>query len=880
MTQRNSKNIKVNKKPELNELEKLYVFLKKYKTNDIYTHKLLYEPYGKYNIPDEKNDQFMKLYENAIIAKNILSIAEKHNEYGQIVIELNFNQEKCPSPDIPSSEGDKKQANHEVDMVALAKRDHDSSTIKTIIELYNKIIKKYLDVRPNHMFAFVLEIPPSNSNPKLTPQKKTKNISGRNKEYHNTIRIIYPYICTKPSLQILMRKELMDLIMKYQVLKNVSQMNILDEIFNEGIIYRHDWIMYGSRKNPYVGIHKLTHIYGTTNSKIYDTLLPDEINDENFTKYIINQLSIRKFKIFNATQLNTNINSSDIDAKINPIKYQNKKMNNESVSEDKLEKFCEQINLINNLYDLGGVTDYNLAKIFNNIFPNLFIYDPLATYGGNKKEGTWLTYDEYGKYHICDGMEKAKNLLSTEIYELLKKDFDQRLEELKTSVCDNKEAQIKNLIKSGTSIFTKLKNTVNKCHIIEQLKELYRKDKIFESLDEINHYLIGFDNGVYDLENKTFRKANVEEMMYNTVGYDYKEPKQTYVDELNEFIKSIYPDEKEKKYIMTTFSFGLVGVMHLQEFYMLIGNGGNGKGLITLLVNITLGKTYCTNISIECFKNNGNISSNEKSQQLAGCISARIVFITESDFKENEEFESSLLKKISGGDEQNCKFLYKEQSKYIPKFNLYFVTNDQIPMKIKDRSIPRRARICPHRISFMEKNEYDKNNSKQALAIPGLEEKFRKDPEYKYAFFKILLNYYYEFINDDKKLEIPQTLIDENINFKNLNDPIGNFINDCLVITKNANDKVKTSIIYLIFKEYCRETKESFKSIKQYFNKRDIKTSLNRGYSVYCGIKFKDYDNLTNNLNSKAINTLINNGLIKGKLLEITDNDIEFLEDK
>lgn len=76
---------------ELNEQERLYEFMKKYITKKkLYTHQMLYEPYGKYNIPDHMQKKFMKLYENAVISGYKLSVAEKHKEYGPILIEINF----------------------------------------------------------------------------------------------------------------------------------------------------------------------------------------------------------------------------------------------------------------------------------------------------------------------------------------------------------------------------------------------------------------------------------------------------------------------------------------------------------------------------------------------------------------------------------------------------------------------------------------------------------------------------------------------------------------------------------------------------------------------------------------------------------------------
>lgn len=544
--------------------------------------------------------------------------------------------------------------------------------------------------------------------------------------------------------------------------------------------------------------------------------------------------------------------------------------------EDNKQQYCELLrlegntvqSLLNELHDIGGGSDNNFAKIFHHLYPKLFIYDPLAQ-GGNKKEGTWLTYDEFGKYHICDGMQKAKQILSDEIHKIVKNDYMNRLDMLMESISENdkmtekqKQAAIAGYKQKGESLLLKLKNTVSKCNIIEQLKEFYYREKIFEKMDEVNPYLVGFDNGVFDLENREFRKALPEELMYLSTGYDYNNADKKYVKELQKLIESIYPNKEEREYIMTVSSFVLSGIMHLQEFYMLIGTGGNGKGIMTLLTTITMGQKYCAGINIECFKNRGNISSNEKSQQLAGCKYARAVFVTECNFKEGEEFESNLVKTMSGGDMQNCKFLYKEQTTYIPKFNLYFITNDQIPIKINDNSIPRRARICPHRVSFVDKNDYEENNKYVALAVIGLEENIKKDSGYKFAFFEILTKYYYDFMDNGKKLVVPDSLIKENIAFKDLNNPIGNFLRDCLVITKSKADKIRVSSIVKTLAGYDDSMNESASGISKFLAKKNVEITRIKGYPTCSGVKFKAYDELHKIITPECLELLLDEGLV------------------
>lgn len=788
-------------------------------------------------------------------------------------------------------------------------------------------------------------------------------LTEKKNAYGDGFHVMYPYICTKPSVQLVIRSDVMEKLTEHDVFKDypLLETETMETIVDKGVIYDVGWLLYGSKKSIASPKYTLTHIYHKTYLGISDMLIPgDDIKP--LTRYLVKNLNIRQYTSENdITPLATNIDPvkidrmvttmypkptktnkvtkvqtnsvgakfvstknaelNDADKKLLPLldclapfrcdqynmwyrigaiiynekgsfilfdKFSQKCPNKYDLKgcqktwnsyreypkrkavRSKLIQYAKQDNakeykkldgseismLLGELYQIGGATDNNIAKLFKHQYPDQFIYDPLATFGQNRKCGTWLTYDKYGKYHICDGMEDAKRILSCEIFQMVQEDFNNRV-----SNAEDEDA-MKYLNKQGASLLAKLKNTGSKYQIIEQLKEFYDKGKIFEKLDEINPYLIGFDNGVYDLQKKIFRNALPNELMYITTGYNYQEAEQEYIDKINAIIESIYPDKAERDYIMTVLSFGLVGIMHLQEFYMLIGNGGNGKKIIMLLIMLTLGPVYCTTINIECFKNKGKISSNEKSQQFAGCKQARFVFVNECDFKKDEEFESGTVKSMSGGDQQNCKLLYKEQTRFYPKYNLYFITNDQIPISIRDR-------ICPHRVTFVEKQEYDEKNKYHRLAIGDLDEKLTTTPEYKYAFFHVMLTYYFRFLDNDKKLAIPQTLIDENINFSKLNDPIGNFISDCLIITNKQADKLQLSVIMPLLHDYDNATaNESLKSLGQYLDKRNLKITKIKGYLTCTGIKFNDRDILINKLKPKLINKLIDLKLVTGPKLE------------
>ncbi|XWV25674.1 helicase III/ VV D5-type ATPase N-terminus [Tupanvirus deep ocean] len=247
---------------------KLYNFMKKYITirksgcSPIWTHSMTYEPYGSYNIPDDVYDEFIQLYSSAISDGFTLHITEKHKEFGPIVIDLDFIQ-----------------------AMICNNRCYTIETIEMIIETYNCVINKYLDVNESFMEAYVLE------------KEKPTLRSGR---IHDGIHIIYPHICTTPSIQMDMRKDFIKLAQKNDIFKNIPLENSLDDVFDKCVIYNCGWMMYASTKNPYSPRYNVTRIYRT----IGDDLVCEIPNDNNtsnkeYVLYYTNLLSCRRFNSIN-----------------------------------------------------------------------------------------------------------------------------------------------------------------------------------------------------------------------------------------------------------------------------------------------------------------------------------------------------------------------------------------------------------------------------------------------------------------------------------------------------------------------------------------------------------------------------------------------------
>ncbi|AQN68125.1 protein kinase family protein [Saudi moumouvirus] len=285
------KNKKVEKKPlnnEDNELSKLHRFLQKFSIkNDgkkhLCTHTSMQYPFGSFIISEDAYGRFTKLYEDAIVAGFTPGIVERHKNYGPIVIDLDFDQPK------------------DID-----KRYYTETTIRHVVALYNKIIRKYLDVSNKTLIAYVSE--------KNSPTKASDKMK-------DGFHIVYPYICTKPALQQLLRHEFIRYAKKNKIFKDIPFTNSIESVIDESVIYRNGWMMYGSKKNTYSQVYYVTHIYQSMNNKLYDHKLPGlEDTSRSTIRHYINALSCRRFfSEDNITPLADNVDPVELDKKIEKL---------------------------------------------------------------------------------------------------------------------------------------------------------------------------------------------------------------------------------------------------------------------------------------------------------------------------------------------------------------------------------------------------------------------------------------------------------------------------------------------------------------------------------------------------------------------------------
>lgn len=116
----------------------------------------------------------------------------------------------------------------------------------------------------------------------------------------------------------------------------------------------------------------------------------------------------------------------------------------------------------------------------------------------------------------------------------------------------------------------------------------------FQEVLDCHIYLVGMNNGVYDLQNHTFRSGRPEDYVLMITSNDNEEFSMDHVlvQEINLFLFQILPCKRLRVYVLLTMSSFLDGHTGSEKFHIWSGCGGNGKSKLVELVKHAIDDYY------------------------------------------------------------------------------------------------------------------------------------------------------------------------------------------------------------------------------------------------------------------------------------------------
>lgn len=422
-----------------------------------------------------------------------------------------------------------------------------------------------------------------------------------------------------------------------------------------------------------------------------------------------------------------------------------------------------------------------------------------------------------------------------EEYKRQTKFYESRINEAE----DEDKDKYKGTAKALTAIIKKLEDTGFKDSLVKELGLHFGVSKSwFEALDEKKN-LLGFNNGVYDLDTGIFRKGEPSDNLSMTTGYDYlPDINHAVRDHLLEFIRSIMPTQEMEAYLLTMSAYLLHGCKFLEHVNFWIGRGGNGKGLLSSLLTATLGE-YCYTPHVSMFTTK-KISSSATSSEMVKAKGKRVMIVTEPD--EDDKLQAATLKALSGRDKIQARGLYKDFIEFDSQFHIIMQMNNPPSLNGFDNGLCRRLKNVEFPYKFTDNPVLPHEKE----ADPTLKSKFDSDIEYRQQFMLLILEYYTAHIRNKISIHIPEKVEEFTREYLHQNNVVGQFLSECCDVTNCDDDVISADDLYQEFKMspvFNGKDKRWFSvqmGVNSYKSQKCKARSPLRDKYVYTGIKLKE----------------------------------------
>ena len=800
---------------------------------------------GKYNIPMTKADLFHKIYhEQVFMKKKNYCLSERHPElYSKMCIDFDFRKEG---------------ENSEM-------RLYNYEFARQVVACYQDSIREVLSEEPDsrELIAYIFE----KENSEYDEEKFLKR---------DGFHIMFPAICINYKAQHWVRKNVIDKLRENQIIRDCD--NPIENIIDESVIERNNWIMLGSKKKPTGQAYRLTHILDTELEEIdlqepgvqllkllslrhqfvekktmIDTIIQNEqkiqetikhaesitlnvpIEGRKSKEYLRTLLSLLKpvrvndyhewlrmgAILYNEGEDNIDLfkewssksskyNESHCD-KLWERTYPNHPVNRRArlgslqmmAREDspqnyfsEMEKFKGEDDLLDVINKSMKNTDYEFAQLVYFVLKDKYRYS----------NGKWYIFDRSRWKLMDDEALPLKNDIIVKVGGILfsySSTLTLKIANLQAqtgaALGDTDPLVIKRAVLEET--MAKLKSHQRKTTMVNESKLMFQDENFYKELD-MNIYLLGFNNGVYDLKEGVFRPVEPEDKISYTTGYDYTG---VVIQEIRDVIVRLFeqslPNVNVRNFMLTFLASSCIGRNKNELFVNLEGTGGNGKGVITTLHDYALGdysgtldSAYLTNIA------NSQEGHNSK---LISIFKKRYVQVNEPP--KGKSLNLDFIKGITGNDKFQIRKAHapEPEEDKVPMFKLVMLCNKMPRIEDPTDGGFRRRYLgvnFPNR--FVDREPTRPNEFR---ADPNIKTKFKDDIRYRQQWMLMMLEYVKTYTSRHEMIDIPSEVEQNSRMILREQDNYSEFVEECLEVTGNETDYVTCKELSGMYVEYYKQ---------------------------------------------------------------------------
>ena len=389
----------------------------------------------------------------------------------------------------------------------------------------------------------------------------------------------------------------------------------------------------------------------------------------------------------------------------------------------------------------------------------------------------------YNKYNVLVNHKKDPLNINNDIINFLIKYIQDEMETI--NVVDDLS---KKIFDDLFNVYKKVSNADYISGIIKLLKGLYLDEEIDAKIDAKTE-LFAFTNKVFDVKEGIYRDIEKNDYILKTTGYEAPD----LVDDfklIDDLVFSIFEDKEVCDYFLMTTAMSIF-TNRFEKIYIMTGNGRNGKGVLSNIIDKALGGYYLTGANDLL-----TTKDESKNETLAKAVGIRYLAISEpaEDNDKETKFNISVVKKLTGRDKIVTRALYKNAFEYVPKFTIFVSCNKQPAVDETNEAIRNRFRFIHFPFTFVD-NPTRKHE--RALNV-NLKDEIDNNTIYRdtmiaYLLYLVSQNY------DSQKIKEPTKCKEFTKTYFDNNDDISNFLEKYFEITEEPKDRIRPADIYQMY---------------------------------------------------------------------------------
>lgn len=338
---------------------------------------------------------------------------------------------------------------------------------------------------------------------------------------------------------------------------------------------------------------------------------------------------------------------------------------------------------------------------------------------------------------------------------------------------------------------------------------------------DANPFLLNTPSATYDLRTGTRQEHNPEDLITQQTEADPGEEGQgIWRSALNTFFCG---DDDLIRYVQEIAGLASIGKVFTEALFIAYGKGRNGKSTFWNAISKVLG-TYSWSMPAEMLTLGNGESKKYQKAELRG---KRLVISAE--LEENTRLSTSTVKQLCSTDEITAERKYRDPFKFTPSHQLVLYTNHlpKVSSGSDDEGTWRRLKVIPFNAKIEGKQDI-KNYADYLVEHAGG------------AILTWIIEGAKRIIQKGYHLDPPQVVKDATEQYKQSNDWLAEFMEDCCEIGETLTEK--SGDLYSAYRDYCVQNDEPVRGTKVFYTSLEhagFKRTKTRNCMIVPGIKIK-----------------------------------------